>query len=83
MVPGLEQRQVTPSGAGLNRRLEQPAADALNLPADPDRPGIEVDVIPAQAKRFAAPQTIEHQQDERGELLLAAWACCARVKGGG
>jgi len=53
------------SGAGLERREEQLAPDSLQLLANLDCPGVEVDVVPAQAESLAASQAVEDEHDER------------------
>ena len=45
----VEQREAAPSGVGLDRPKDELAADALQLSANVDSPGIEVDVVPAQS----------------------------------
>jgi hypothetical protein len=45
----IEQRQASPSGVGLDRPEDELAADALQLSANVDGPGVKVDVVPAQS----------------------------------
>jgi hypothetical protein len=61
----VEQRQISFASSGLDGRQEQFASDALELLADLDRPGVKVDVLPAQAEGFTTAQAIEDEQDER------------------
>jgi hypothetical protein len=64
-LPGKSQeRQVSLSSASLDRAEKQLAADALKLLAYTDASGVEVDVGPAEAEDFAAPQAVEDQQYE-------------------
>jgi hypothetical protein len=66
LANNVEQREPALACACLDRRLEQLARDALQLLANPDRPGVEVDVLPAQTKRLATPQAVEDEHGERG-----------------
>jgi hypothetical protein len=54
------------SGARFHRAKPKLAADTLELLAHVDDPGVEVDVGPAQAEDFTAPQAVEDQQHEGG-----------------
>src|SRR3974390_1451819 len=60
-----KQRESPLARVGLCRAELEFAADALELLADVDSPGVEVDVVPAQPEDFAPAQTINNQQDER------------------
>lgn len=62
----IEQRQISLASTGLDGRQEQAASDALELLADFDRPRVEIDVLPAQAERFATSEAVEDEHDERG-----------------
>src|SRR5262249_24758211 len=61
----IEQRQSSPSSVGLDRPEDELAADALQLAANVDGPGVEVDIVPAQSECFATAQAVEDEQDER------------------
>lgn len=61
LAGGVEQRECAAPGVGLDRAEDELAADALDLLADMDSPGVEVDVGPAQAQDFAAPQAAEDE----------------------
>ena len=55
----------SPYGVGLDRPEDELAADALQLSANVDSPGGEVDVVPLQSQCFATAQAVEDEQDER------------------
>jgi hypothetical protein len=61
----VEQRQVSFASRGLGARQEKIPTDALELLADLDRPGVEIDILPAQAQSFVPSQAVEDEQNER------------------
>jgi hypothetical protein len=60
----VKERHVALARASLDRPLEQLATDALQLLADLDRSGFEVDVRPAQAERLTTPKSVKDEQQE-------------------
>src|SRR6516225_5035021 len=60
----VKQREGPLARVGLDWAELEFAADALDLLADVDCPGGEVDVIPAQPEDFAPAQTINNKQHE-------------------
>jgi hypothetical protein len=62
----VEQRQLSFASGRLDGRLEQLTSDALELLADLDRPGVEVNVFPTQAECFTTAQAVKDEQHERG-----------------
>jgi hypothetical protein len=59
-----------PIGAGLRVLTPVPPRHTLRLPPDPDRTGVEVDVLPPKSERLTLPQS-QRQTDDPPRAVVA------------